>query len=125
MKDGDDLLIIILYVDDMFITSTNKDQIETFIAKLNFAFDMSNLGLLHYLLGMEFEKHDDDVVIKQAKYILSLLKQFNIEDCKPISTPAKLGVKLSFCDQSEPFDTTLYAQISGCPIYPCNTRPNI
>ena len=40
LKHGDDLLIVILYVDDMFIFGTNKEQIKAFIAKLHFSFDM-------------------------------------------------------------------------------------
>ena len=107
LKDGDDLLIVILYVDDMFITSTNEEQTKASIAKLNSAFDMLSLGLLHYFLGMEFEQCDDGIVIKQEKYIESLPKQFNMEDCKPISTPAEPGVKLSLHNQGESFDTTL------------------
>ena len=119
------MLIVILYVDDMFVTGTNEEQIEAFMAKLNSSFNMSNLGLLHYFLGMEFKQCNDGNVIKQAKYIQSLLKRFNMEDCKPISTPAEPGVKLSLHDQGEPFDTTLYAQAVGCLIYLCNTRPDI
>ena len=64
LKDGDDLLIVILYVDDMFVTSTNEEQIEAFIGKLNSSLDMSNLGLLNYCLGMEFEQCNDGIVIK-------------------------------------------------------------
>ena len=48
LKDGDDLLIVILYVDDMFVTDTNEEQIKAFIAKLNFSFDMSDIGLLYH-----------------------------------------------------------------------------
>ena len=54
-KDGDDFLIVILYVDDMFVTGTDEEKIEAFKADLNSSFEMSNLGLLHYFLGMEFE----------------------------------------------------------------------
>ena len=84
-KDGDDLLIVILYVDDMFVTGTDEEKIEAFKADFNSSFEMSNLGLLHYFLGMEFEQRDDGIAIKQAKYIQSLLKRFNMENCKPIS----------------------------------------
>ena len=72
---------------------------------------------------MELKQHDDGIIIKQAKYIQP--KQFNMEDSKPISTPAKLGVKLKFHDQGEPFNTTLYAQANGCLIYLCYTRLDI
>jgi hypothetical protein len=49
---GEDTLILILYVDDLFITGA-KDLITE--CKLRFAskFEMSDIGLMHYFLGME------------------------------------------------------------------------
>lgn len=48
-----------------------------------------------------------------------------MENCKPISTPAGPGVKLSLHEKGEPFDIILYDQAVGCLIYLCNTRPYI
>ena len=48
-----------------------------------------------------------------------------MENCKPISTPAEPGVKLSLHEKGEPFDIILYDQAIGCLIYLCNTRPDI
>ena len=53
-KDGADLLILNLYVDDLLVNGPNEDKISAFIADLQHAFDVMDLGLLHYYLGIQF-----------------------------------------------------------------------
>ena len=53
-KIGDVFLVIVLYVDDMLLTGPNEDHIVDFKAELNSAFEMSDLGLLHHYLGIQF-----------------------------------------------------------------------
>ncbi|MCO5598419.1 hypothetical protein L7F22_052514 [Adiantum nelumboides] len=55
----------------------------------------------------------------------TLLCKFGLEDCKPIATPMKTGLKLSLHDAGDPADVTLYQTAVGCLIYVCNTRPDI
>ena len=50
-KDGN-LLILILYVDDMLIASKNKDEIDALKKKLHNNFDMKHLGNASHILGM-------------------------------------------------------------------------
>ena len=53
VKHADDvLLILVLYVDEMLITSPNKMHIADFKAELNSTFEMSDLGLLHHYLAV-------------------------------------------------------------------------
>jgi hypothetical protein len=49
---GEDTLILILYVDDLFITGA-EDLIVDCKLGLASKFDMSDIGLMHYFLGME------------------------------------------------------------------------
>ena len=53
-KTSDVFLVIVLYIDDMLLTGPNEDHIADFKAELNSAFEMSNLGLLHHYLGIQF-----------------------------------------------------------------------
>ncbi|CAA7406712.1 unnamed protein product [Spirodela intermedia] len=41
-------------------------------------FDMTNLGLLHYFLGVQIIQNDHGIFISQEKYICDLLKKFNM-----------------------------------------------
>jgi hypothetical protein len=49
---GEEMLILILYVDDLFIKRA-KDIIVECKLGLELEFEMSDIGLMHYFLGME------------------------------------------------------------------------
>ena len=53
-KSGDEFFVIVLYVDDMLLTGPNEDDIFNFKVELNSTLEMSDLGLLHYYLGIQF-----------------------------------------------------------------------
>ena len=89
---GDVILVIVLYVDDMLLTGPNEMHIADFKAKLNLAFEMLDLGLLHHYLGIQFMQIDGGISLCQTKYIETLLQHFGLEDCKPIATPMEAGL---------------------------------
>jgi len=57
---------------------------------------MSDLGELHYCLGVEVEidRANRTITMSQSKYIEEVLKRFNIEECKPIGIPLDVDSKL-------------------------------
>ena len=48
----DELVILLLYVDDLFLTG-NEKRITNFKKKLDEEFKMKDIGLMHYFLGLE------------------------------------------------------------------------
>ena len=48
----DELVILLLYVDDLFVTG-NEKKISKCKKKLIVEFEMKDLGLMHYFLGLE------------------------------------------------------------------------
>ncbi|GJU58411.1 gag-pol polyprotein [Tanacetum coccineum] len=94
---NDDFIILLLYVDDMLVTSPNKDRINKLKLQLAKEFEMKDLGPANKILGMQI--HQDRVSRKiwlsQKSYVKKILQRFNMEDCKPISTPFPTNVKLS------------------------------
>ena len=48
----DELVILLLYVDDLFLTG-NEKQISKYKKNLAAEFEMKDLGLMHYFLGLE------------------------------------------------------------------------
>ena len=83
---GGDLLILLLYVDDLFITG-GEHLIEACKKDLASEFEMTDLGLMHYYLRMEVWQEDGHVFLGQGKYVADVLKRFRMEECKPMSTP--------------------------------------
>lgn len=52
-RNGNAQLVVGVYVDDLVITDSNCDDIMLFKKKMAIAFKTSDLGLLHYYLGIE------------------------------------------------------------------------
>ena len=98
-KDGS-LLILILYVDDMLLASTNINELAALKSKLNDTFDMKDLGDASHILGMRFVRDRDKKVLylSLAEYIDKVLKRFNMERGKALSTPLPPYVKLCLND---------------------------
>ncbi|KAG6425267.1 hypothetical protein SASPL_115694 [Salvia splendens] len=76
-------------------------------------FEMTDIGLMAYYLGVEVKQREDGVFITQEHYAKEILKKFKMEDCKPINTPVECEVKLSKNDKEEKVDPTLYTSLVG------------
>ena len=50
---GNDIIILIIYVDDIIITGSEASAITQIKYNMRKAFNMTNLGLLHYCLCVE------------------------------------------------------------------------
>ena len=64
-------------------------------------FEMSMLGELSFFLGLQITQTSKGIFISQNKHIKEMLKKFEMEDYKPISTPMITGCKLSKEDESK------------------------
>eukprot|EP00253_Pinus_taeda_P011308 PITA_11308 len=78
-------LIIVLYVDDLILTS--DDQL-IMSCKENLAreFEMKDMVLMHYFLGMEVWQKNGELFVSQGKYANEILRRFHMEKCKPMQT---------------------------------------
>lgn len=96
LQAKDFLLVVILYVDDLIILSNTMVKLDWLKKKLEKEFEMSDLGELHYCLGVEFTRNrvSKTITLSQSKYIEEVLKRFNMQDCKPIGTPLEANLKL-------------------------------
>ncbi len=83
-------------MDDLIILASNVSILKWLKSRLEDEFEMSDLGGLHYCLGVEFERGcaNRTITMSQSKYIEEVLKCFNIEECKPIGTLLDVNSKL-------------------------------
>jgi hypothetical protein len=63
----EDILILILYVDDLFITG-GEHLIVDCKRGLASEFEMKDIGLMHYFLGMKIWQEDGHIFLGQRKY---------------------------------------------------------
>jgi hypothetical protein len=117
-------VILLLYVDDLFLTGNEKLIVE---CKRNLAseFEMKDLGMMHYFLGLEVWQKPDEIFLSQGKYAVEILKRFKMMDCKSMPTPMVTNLKLLSDTSSETVDVTMYRQMIGSLMYLTNTRPDI
>jgi len=119
-------LILVLYVDDLFLTG-NEKLILWCKKKLASEFEMKDLGLMHYYLGLEVWQRQKEIFLGQGKYTIDILKRFGMLDCKSIATPMDANLKKlrDSASDSNLIDPTMYRQLIGSLMYLTNTRPNI
>ena len=49
---GGEFIILLIYVDDILVTSNNTGALPKLLKELSWLFAMKNLGPLHYFLGI-------------------------------------------------------------------------
>jgi hypothetical protein len=117
-------VILLLYVDDLFITGEDSLIIQC-KKQLAFEFDMKDIGLMHYYLGLEVSQKRYEVFLGQGKYAINILHKFGMMDCKSMDTPMNTDIRKVKDPDSDPVDPSLYRQLIGSLMYLVNTRPDI
>ena len=114
------MLINVLYVDDLILTG---DELLIISCKEDLAkeFEMKDLGLLHYFLGLEIWQCNDGLFVSQGKYAREILEKFNMHGCKPVDTPLPGGWRKKDATSAEVVDATVYRQLVGSLMYLVNT----
>lgn len=118
--------IVTVYVDDFFIFSNDKKETNSLKTTLSSQFKIKDLGEVKQCLGMnvKFNKVEGTVTLSQENYIDTLLKRFQMTDCKTVETPmeSKLNVNLSQNVNNQ----VPYQQLIGSLMYlSVLTRPDI
>ena len=65
-------LILVLYVDELFLTG-EEQLIAQCKRELTSEFEIEDLGLMHYFLGLEVWKNPDEIFLSQEKYAVDIL----------------------------------------------------
>jgi hypothetical protein len=124
-KVGIHLIILVLYVDDLILTGSDSKLLNHVKTILKKKFEMTDLGFLHYFLGLQVLQTNEGIFLSQSKYACDLLRRFHMDDCKPTPSPFQSGVKLSATCTSPEVDATLYRQLVGSLLYLTHTHPDL
>uniref|UniRef100_A0A2N9H9G4 Reverse transcriptase Ty1/copia-type domain-containing protein n=1 Tax=Fagus sylvatica TaxID=28930 RepID=A0A2N9H9G4_FAGSY len=118
-------MFILIYVDDIIITSSSSLAIDNLLSSLQHDFAVKNLGSLHYFLGIEVIRNTAGILLSQKRYILDILTRTHMLEAKPVSSPMASSTSLS-AHEGEPFpDQTLFRSTVGALQYLSLTRPDI
>jgi len=92
---GHTVLLVGVYVDDLIITGADQGEVENFKAAMKEHFDMSDLGLLCFYLGVEVRQDAEGIVLRQARYAERILELGGMAGCNPAATPMEEKLRLS------------------------------
>eukprot|EP00253_Pinus_taeda_P007091 PITA_07091 len=125
LRTHDSLLILVLYVDDLLITGSLASAIATVKRALHDRFLITDMGPLHFFLGLEISEDATGIKLSQAKYARDLLEIFRMTDCKPAPTPFLSRVRLEDGGDTPLVDNTLYRQLVGSLLYLTHSRTDL
>ncbi|XP_070672606.1 uncharacterized mitochondrial protein AtMg00810-like [Malus domestica] len=117
-------LVVLIYVDDLIVTCDNMPEISALKLYLNHKFAIKDLGILKYFLEIEMAHSHEGCFLNQCKYVIDLLHEANMTDCKPARTPLNSNLKLQSHGDLIP-NIKYYQRLVDKLIYLTITRPNI
>uniref|UniRef100_A0A2N9FS43 Reverse transcriptase Ty1/copia-type domain-containing protein n=1 Tax=Fagus sylvatica TaxID=28930 RepID=A0A2N9FS43_FAGSY len=116
---------LLLYVDDIVLTSNTPAYLDNLITQLSSMFDLKDLGPLHYFLGLQVTRSSSGLYLNQAKYAHDLLKKHNMLTSKPAKSPSCPNTRLSLHESDPLPDPHGYRSLVGALHYLTFTRPDI
>uniref|UniRef100_A0A2N9IDC8 Reverse transcriptase Ty1/copia-type domain-containing protein n=1 Tax=Fagus sylvatica TaxID=28930 RepID=A0A2N9IDC8_FAGSY len=116
---------LLLYVDDIVLTSNSTSFLDGLILQLRKVFDIKDLGPLHYFLGLQVSRTTDTLHVTQTKYASDLLVKHQMVASKPAKTPSSPNTRLSLHEGDLLSDPHGYRSLVGALHYLTFTRPDI
>ncbi|KAL5546612.1 hypothetical protein UlMin_006299 [Ulmus minor] len=93
------ILMVLIYVDDMIITSRHNLSLQKFVKRLHCMFALKDMGNLHHFLGIEVKRDVTGMYLTQTRYIEELLKKTEMENTQPCPTLVVVGRSLTASDR--------------------------
>lgn len=114
-------------MDDMIIAAPTVKIVETIKRRLAAEFQMTDGDDVRCFLGMHIERDVEGRVMKihQKQFLEDLLRRFGMHECKPVSTPMEVRLKLEKGIE-EKRTKHPYRELVGCLMYLSQTtRPDV
>ena len=107
------IIILILYVDDLFFTSFDQADIIKLKRYLQATYVMADSGELTKFLGVHFEKTNSGVFLHQTPYVMHLLSKYTMLDMGSTYVPMPDSLRLSKDMNPPPIDQVMYERLIG------------
>jgi hypothetical protein len=104
LKHDNDFLLVQIYVDDIIFGDSSHTLMSSFQKMMENEFQMSTMGELTFFLAIQVKQTKQGTFIHQAKYMKNLMKKFNMDELKPMSTPMSTATSLDPDENGEAVD---------------------
>ncbi|GJX30069.1 retrovirus-related pol polyprotein from transposon TNT 1-94 [Tanacetum coccineum] len=124
-KEGKDILLVQIYVDDIIFASTDPALCDVFAEIMSSKFKMSMMGKISFFLGLQISQSPRGIFINQSKYALEIIKKYGMESSNSVDTPMVDKTKLDEDLQGIPVDPSCYRGMIGSLVYLTSSRPDL
>ena len=124
-REGNQILLVSLYVDDLIYMGSDPILNNKFKADLMNEFEMKDLGLMRYFLGMEVHQCQEEIFVCQSKYAKDMLSKYGMMNCTGVHNHVAHGELLCKDDGAPKASVIEFRSIVGSLMFLCNTRPDI
>ncbi|GKE55420.1 ribonuclease H-like domain-containing protein, partial [Tanacetum coccineum] len=121
---GFDIAYLLLYVDDIIVTTASSAFLHRVIALLHGEFSMIDLGSLNYFCGISAQRSSTSLFFSQSTYAEKILERAHMQNCNPCRTPVDTESILGV-DGDHVIDPTLYQSLDDALQYLTFTCPDI
>lgn len=118
-------LYVLVHVDDIIVTGTSAQLVQSLITRLNIVFSIKQLGNVDYFLGIEVKHIPNGSLLLHKLNILELLNRSKMMDAKGLPTPIVNGCKLTKYGGNYVADPSLYRSIVGALQYATIMCPEV
>jgi hypothetical protein len=120
-------VILSVYVDDITFFGPDTQAIEHLMDQLKIEFEITDLGLATWILGLQISYTDQGIDISQQAYINKILTKFQMNDSRPVATPLDPNITLGrLADQPTIEEHSRYQSIIGSLMYAViGSRPDL
>jgi hypothetical protein len=124
-RNGNVQLVVGVYVDDLIITDSDRNNIRSFKEEMEAVFKMSDLGLIHYYLSIEVKQSASGILLSQGAYVVKILERSDMTGCNQCHVSMEARLKLSKQRMQPLVDATAYRSIVRSLRYLVNTHPDL
>ncbi|GJT97270.1 retrovirus-related pol polyprotein from transposon TNT 1-94 [Tanacetum coccineum] len=108
MKEGKDILMVQIYVNDIIFASIDPSLCDTFAEIMSSKFKMSMIGKMSFFLGLQISQSPRCIFINHTKYALEILTKYGMDSSNIDDTPMVERTKLDEDIQETSVDPTRY-----------------
>jgi hypothetical protein len=122
LLDGEGIVIIILYVDDITLLGDSSKEISRIKLVLSSRFEMTDLGEIESYLGVRITRDRSlkTLEIDQSRYVREIIERFGMADSNPARTPLPAGAEthlIAHTGEASPDEVKYYQKIIGSLLY--------
>jgi len=93
-KKEEKMIMVCVYFDDLIYVGNDEEMCSKFKKSMKEEFEMTDLGMMRYFLGVEVSQNANGIYLCQKKYARDVMERFKMMSCNSVKNPIVPGIVL-------------------------------